>query len=72
MMADDSLADDDNCSDCADEGMVLDGPAALFRALIDVEPVQPNFTSALWRGLVDGGALYHRADCLAGLSPQPR
>jgi hypothetical protein len=72
MLADESLGDDDNCSDCADEGMVLDGPATLFRALIAVEPSQPVFTSALWRGLVDGGALYHRAESLAGLTPQPR
>ncbi len=72
MIIDDDLAEDDNCSDCADEGMVLDGPATLFRALIDIEPAQQTFTSALWRGLIDGGALYHRADSLAGLSPQPR
>jgi hypothetical protein len=65
-------AEDDSCSDCADEGMVLDGPGALLRALIDVEPALPAFKSALWRGLVVGGALYHRADSLAGLSPESR
>ncbi len=63
--------DDDTCADCADEGVVLDGPAALFRALLDVEPALPAFKSALWRGLVGGGALYHRADSLAGLTPEP-
>ncbi len=71
MLADES-ADDDSCSDCADEGLVIDGPAALFRALIEVEPALPAFKSALWRGLVDGGALYHRADSLAGLTPESR
>jgi hypothetical protein len=64
--------DDDDCSDCADEGTVLDGPATLLRALIDIEPSLPAFKSALWRGLVGGGALDHRADSLAGLAPQPR
>lgn len=63
--------DDDSCTDCADEGVVLDGPATLLRALIDIEPALPAFTSALWRGLVVGGALNHRADSLAGLSPEP-
>ncbi len=71
MLADMPL-EDDACSDCADEGMVLDGPATLLRALIDVEPALPAFKSALWRGLVGGRALYHRADSLAGLSPEPR
>ena len=61
--------DDDDCSDCADEGTVLDGPATLLRALIDIEPALPAFKSALWRGLVGGGALDHRADSLAGLTP---
>ncbi len=64
--------DDEECVDCADEGVVLDGPAALFRALIEAEPAAPAFKSALWRGLVGGGALDHRADTLAGLSPQSR
>ena len=64
--------DDDDCSDCADEGMVLDGPATLLRALLEIEPALPAFKSALWRGLVGGRALYHRADSLAGLSPEPR
>jgi hypothetical protein len=64
--------EDDACVDCADEGMVLDGPGALLRALIDVEPALPAFKSALWRGLVGGGALYHRADSLAGLTPESR
>ena len=63
------VTDDDDCSDCADEGTVLDGPATLLRALIDIEPALPAFKSALWRGLVGGGALYHRADSLAGLTP---
>ncbi|MCC7053149.1 MAG: hypothetical protein IT355_07755 [Gemmatimonadaceae bacterium] len=69
MFADD-LLDEDGCSDCADEGVVLDGPATLLRALIDVEPSLPAFTSALWRGLVGGGALEHRANSLAVLSPE--
>lgn len=71
MLADEN-ADDDSCSDCADEGLVIDGPAALFRALIDVEPAPPAFKSALWRGLVGGRALDHRADSLAGLAPEAR
>ena len=71
-MLDDYPPDDDNCSDCADEGVVLDGPATLLRALIDIEPALPAFKSALWRGLVAGGALYHRADSLDGLSPEAR
>ena len=70
-MFDDLPADDDGCSDCADEGVVLDGPATLFRALIDIEPALPAFKSALWRGLVEGGSLGHRADSLAGLTPEP-
>jgi hypothetical protein len=69
MLADETF-DDDACSDCADEGMTLDGPATLLRALIEVEPTLPAFRSALWRGLVGGGALYHRAESLAGLSPE--
>ncbi len=71
MLADDSALED-AFDDCADEGVVLDGPATLLRALIDVEPSLPSFTSALWRGLIGGGALYHRADSLAGLAPEPR
>ena len=67
----DAAYDDDDCDDCADEGVVLDGPAALLRALLDVEPALPAFTSALWRGVVGGGALSHRADSLAGLAPEP-
>ena len=62
--------DDDGCDDCADEGQVLDGPAHLFRALIDAEPAPPTFTSALWRGLIDGSALTHRAETLDGLPPK--
>jgi hypothetical protein len=69
VFADDWFFDDD-CSDCADEGTVLDGPASLLRALIDVEPSPPIFTSALWRGLADVGSLDHRADTLDGLPPQ--
>ena len=69
MLIEDNL-DDDACSDCADEGTVLDGPATLLRALINVEPALPTFTSALWRGLVDGGALDHRANTLADLTPK--
>ena len=71
MLADDSALED-ALEDCADEGVVLDGPAALLRALIEVEPSLPSFTSALWRGLIGGGALHHRADSLAGLTPEPR
>lgn len=67
----DEVTDDDFDGDCADEGVVLDGPAALLRAILEVEPSQPGFTSALWRGLVTGGALHHRADSLAGLVPEP-
>lgn len=66
-----TLDGDDDCSDCADEGVVMDGPAALFKALIDIEPALPGFKSALWRGLIDGGALTHRADTLTGLAPEP-
>jgi hypothetical protein len=69
-MPTDETFEDDNCTDCADEGMVFDGPGTFFRALIEVEPAQPAFKSALWRGLAGGGALYHRADTLAGLTPQ--
>lgn len=65
------VADDDYDGDCADEGTVLDGPGALLRAILEVEPSQPGFTSALWRGLVNDGALYHRADSLDGLVPKP-
>ena len=68
MLADDDL-DEDGYSDCVDEGLTMDGPASLLRKLIDVEPSQPAFTSALWRGLVGGGALDHRAETLDGLSP---
>ena len=71
MLADDSALED-AFEDCADEGLVLDGPAALLRALIDIEPSLPSFKSALWRGLIDGRALDHRADSLAGLPPEPR
>jgi hypothetical protein len=71
-MYDDFPPDDDACSDCADEGVVLDGPATLLRALIDIEPALPAFKSALWRGLVASGALGHRADSLDGLSPESR
>jgi hypothetical protein len=74
MLADNSCFEDayfdDGCSDCADEGTVLDGPATLLRALIEIEPAQPAFKSAIWRGLVASGALYHRADSLAGLAPE--
>ena len=73
MLADSSLLDafeEDGYTDCADEGVVLDGPATLLRALIDVEPSLPSFKSALWRGLVGGGALEHRANTLAGLTPE--
>ncbi len=69
-MLDDELSDDDDVADCADEGVVLDGPATLLRALIDIEPSVPAFTSALWRGLAGSGALNHRADSLAGLMPE--
>ena len=62
--------DEEDCSDCADEGTVLDGPATLLRALLDIEPALPAFKSALWRGLVGSRALHHRADSLAGLAPQ--
>lgn len=71
MFADDFLDDDDAYDDCADEGLVLNGPATLLRALIDAEPALPEVKSALWRGLLDCGSLNHRADSLAGLSPEP-
>ncbi len=70
MHAEDLLEDDDYL-DCADEGLVLDGPAQLLRAILDAEPSLPGFTSALWRGIVGCGALEHRADSLAGLGPEP-
>jgi hypothetical protein len=62
---------EESCEDCADEGVVLDGPATILRALLNAEPSQPDFSSALWRGLVAGGALSHRADALSGLAPKP-
>jgi hypothetical protein len=62
---------DDDFDDCADEGVVLDGPAALLRQLIDIEPAQPAFNSALWRGVVSLGSLNHRAESLPGFSPEP-
>ncbi len=67
----DASVDDDNFDDCADEGVVLDGPAALLRQLIEIEPALPAFKSALWRGVVDAGALNHRAESLTSLSPEP-
>lgn len=67
----DAWTDDDNCDDCADEGVVLDGPATLLRQLIDVEPALPAFKSALWRGIAGFGALNHRAESLSGLTPEP-
>ena len=67
----DTMVDDDTFDDCADEGVVLDGPATLLRQLIDIEPAPPAFTSALWRGVVTFGALNHRAEALAGLTPEP-
>ena len=70
MLADDDALEE-SCEDCADEGVVLDAPAALLRALIDVEPSPPSFKSAVWRGLIGGGALDHRADSLADLTPEP-
>lgn len=73
MLADDSLLDafeDDGYTDCADEGVVLDGPATLLRALLEAEPALPAFTSALWRGLAGGSALEHRANTLASLTPE--
>ncbi len=69
-MTDDASIDDDDVTDCADEGVVLDGPATLLRALIDVEPSLPAFSSALWRGIAGSGALNHRADSLSGLTPE--
>ena len=71
MVVDASQDDDESYDDCADEGMVLDGPATLLRALIDAEPAMPEVKSARWRGLLDRGSLNHRADSLAGLSPEP-
>lgn len=70
-MDDDASLDEEAVADCADEGVVLDGPATLLRALIDIEPSLPDFTSALWRGLAGSRTLNHRADSLAGLSPKP-
>ncbi len=69
-MLGDEATDDDDVTDCADEGVVLDGPATLFRALIDIEPSLPAFKSALWRGIAESGALNHRADSLSGLTPE--
>jgi hypothetical protein len=43
----------------------------LLRQLIDIEPAPPAFTSALWRGVMAFGALNHRAETLAGLTPEP-
>jgi hypothetical protein len=71
-MTADELFEDDVCLDCADEGASFDGPATLLRALLDIEPAPPSFTSALWRGVAGSGALYHRADSLAGLAPETR
>lgn len=70
MFTDASFGDDD-VDDCADEGVVLDGPAVLLRQLIEVEPAPPAFKSALWRGIADSAALDHRAKTLADLSPEP-
>ncbi len=70
MFADEAF-DDDAVADCADEGVVLDGPASLLKALIDIEPSPPAFKSALWRGVAGSGAVNHRADSLRGLSPEP-
>ena len=63
------LPDDDSWDDCADEGVVLAGPASLLRALLDVEPALPAFSSALWRGLISGPALDHRAEALHNVTP---
>jgi hypothetical protein len=70
MLADNWFDDADDCSDCADEGMVLDGPASLFRELLNAEPSAQEFSSALWRGLIPGRSLDHRADTVAGFPPQ--
>ena len=67
----DTMVDDDTFDDCADDGVVLDGPATLLRQLIDIEPAPPAFKSALWRGVAAFGALNHRAEALAGLTPEP-
>ena len=66
----DTTLDDDTFDDCADEGVVLDGPATFLRQLIDIEPAAPAFKSALWRGVAAFGALNHRAEALAGLTPE--
>ncbi len=71
MFVDAYVDDDDAYDDCVDEGAVMDGPATLLRALIDVEPALPDVKSALWRGLLHCSSLNHRADSLAGLSPEP-
>ena len=70
-MSTDEIRDEDAYDDCVDEGIVLGEPAALLRALIEVEPSLPTFTSAIWRGVVNGVSLNHRADSLAGLTPEP-
>jgi hypothetical protein len=70
MSDNDWFDESDDCCDCADEGVVLDGPASLFRALIDAEPAPRDFSSALWRGLVPGSALDHRADTVASVPPK--
>jgi hypothetical protein len=51
--------------------VVLAGPATLLRQLIDIAPALPAFKSALWRGVANTGALHHRAESLAGLTPEP-
>ena len=66
----DAMVDDDNFDDCADEGVVLAEPATLLRQLIDIAPALPAFRSALWRGVANTGALHHRAESLAGLTPE--
>lgn len=64
--------EDESCDDCADEGTTLNGPGALLRALLAVEPAAPAFTSALWRGLAGSHSLDHLADSLTHLPPESR
>jgi len=66
----DEAVEDDGYLDCADEGLVLDGPAKVLRAILEAEPNLPGFTSALWRGIVGCGTLEHRANTLARFGPE--
>ena len=68
----DDAPEDDPFTDCVDEGVPMDGPASLLRALLDVAPTAPSERSALWRGLIGGGPFHQRADSLAAFAPESR